>query len=218
MPVSPPTGLPLVGRVVRLDAALPDDAEGLHAVLSVPVVYTQGYVMRPAPADLAETCSRLETDISARPAGRTAYTVRLVADGALGAAGTVVGTSSLGDLDLGNERAHLGWTLYGSRWWGTAVNPEVKLLLLAHAFEDCGFGRVKNPDRPAQPALPGRHRQARRHARGGAAPAHPPPRRDLPRHRRLQHPARGVARGACAASVPCADPGLASVMTLLTAD
>jgi len=143
MPVSPPTGLPLVGRVVRLDAARPDDAEGLHAVLSDPVVYTQGYVMRPAPADLAETRSRLETDISARPAGRTAYTVRLVADGALGAAGTVVGTSSLGDLDLGSERAHLGWTLYGSRWWGTAVNPEVKLLLLAHAFEDCGFGRVK---------------------------------------------------------------------------
>ena len=69
--------------------------------------------------------------------------MRLVADGALGAAGTVVGTTSLGDVDLTNERAHLGWTMYGSRWWGTQVNPETKLLLLAHAFEDCGFGRVK---------------------------------------------------------------------------
>ncbi|HMC72405.1 MAG TPA: GNAT family protein, partial [Mycobacteriales bacterium] len=27
--------------------------------------------------------------------------------------------------------------------WSTAVNPECKLLLLTHAFEDCGLGRVK---------------------------------------------------------------------------
>ena len=33
--------------------------------------------------------------------------------------------------------------MYGSRWWGTQVNPESKLLLLEHAFETCGFGRVK---------------------------------------------------------------------------
>jgi len=38
---------------------------------------------------------------------------------------------------------HLGATLYGRRWWGTAVNPESKLLLLTHCFDDCGFGRVK---------------------------------------------------------------------------
>jgi hypothetical protein len=38
---------------------------------------------------------------------------------------------------------HLGSTLYGSRWWGTRVNPEAKLLLIAHCFEDCGYGRVR---------------------------------------------------------------------------
>ena len=38
---------------------------------------------------------------------------------------------------------HLGWTMYGSRWWATQVNPECKLLLLEHAFDTCGFGRVK---------------------------------------------------------------------------
>ena len=42
-----------------------------------------------------------------------------------------------------NEKVHLGSTLYGSRWWGTAVNPACKLLLLQHCFEDCGYGRVK---------------------------------------------------------------------------
>ena len=75
--------------------------------------------------------------------GRTAYTIRLVADGALGAAGTIVGSSSLGDVDTKREHVHLGWTMYASRWWGSTVNPESKFLLLAHAFETCGFGRVK---------------------------------------------------------------------------
>jgi RimJ/RimL family protein N-acetyltransferase len=61
----------------------------------------------------------------------------LVADG------TVVGTTSLGDVDLHNESVHLGWTAYAPSVWGTAVNPATKLLMLQHAFEDCGFGRVK---------------------------------------------------------------------------
>ena len=69
--------------------------------------------------------------------------MRLLKDSDLGAAGTVVGTTSLGDWDLVNERTHIGWTAYGPRWWATVVNAECKLLLLGHAFDDCGFGRVK---------------------------------------------------------------------------
>ena len=142
MSATPPTGDALVGRFVRLDVMAPDDAEGLHAVYTDPAVYTQGFIMRPPPADLSVTRANTAENIAARGAGRTAYTVRLTGEGGLGEAGTVVGTSSLGDVDLGNERIHLGWTMYGSRWWGTAVNPECKLLLLGHAF-GCGFGRVK---------------------------------------------------------------------------
>jgi RimJ/RimL family protein N-acetyltransferase len=74
---------------------------------------------------------------------RPAYVVRRAADSPLGVVGTVVGTSSLGEWDLVNERVHLGWTAYGPTWWGTAVNPACKLALLGHAFDDCGFGRVK---------------------------------------------------------------------------
>lgn len=139
---TPPPGTPLVGRFVRLDALRTDDAEGLHAVHSDPVVYSQGYVMASPPADLAATRELVAGALAARAAGRTAYTVRLTGEGGLGAAGTVVGTTSLGDVDVTNERIHLGWTMYGSRWWGTQVNPECKLLLLGHAF-DLGFGRVK---------------------------------------------------------------------------
>ena len=56
--------------------------------------------------------------------------------------GRVVGTTTLTDFDLPNEAAHIGWTAYDPRVWGTVVNPEAKLLLLGHAFEH-GFGRVK---------------------------------------------------------------------------
>jgi RimJ/RimL family protein N-acetyltransferase len=142
MPATPPTGEPLAGRFVRLDVMQPGDAEGLHAVYTDPAVYTQGFIMRPPPPDLAATQANTAENVAARGVGRTAYTVRLTGAGGLGEGGTVVGTSSLGDVDLVNERIHLGWTMYGSRWWGTQVNPECKLLLLGHAF-DCGFGRVK---------------------------------------------------------------------------
>jgi RimJ/RimL family protein N-acetyltransferase len=57
-------------------------------------------------------------------------------------AGRVVGTTTLGDIEPAYEAAHIGWTAYDPRVWGTVVNPEAKLLLLGAAFEH-GFGRVK---------------------------------------------------------------------------
>lgn len=142
----PPTGEPLVGRWVRLDPMRPEDAPGLHAVYADPRCYEQGFAMSRPHTSLADTEAFVAESIAARGAGgtgRTAYTVRLVADGDLGPEGAVVGSSSLGDVDTAREHVHLGWTMYGSRWWGTQVNPECKLLLLGHAFDTCGFGRVK---------------------------------------------------------------------------
>lgn len=138
----PPTGSSLIGRFVRLDPVRAEDAEGLHPVYADPVAYTQGYVMAAPPPHLDATRALVASAVAARASGRTAYTVRLTGAGGLGEEGTVVGTSSLGDVEVTHERVHLGWTMYGSRWWGTQVNPECKLLLLGHAF-DCGFGRVK---------------------------------------------------------------------------
>ncbi|MDQ6714872.1 MAG: GNAT family N-acetyltransferase, partial [Actinomycetota bacterium] len=129
-------------RVVRLDPAAARDAPGLFEVFADPAVFAQGYRMSERLTDPAQADALVADQIAARP-GRTAYTVRLVGDSDLGLAGAVVGTSSLGDVDVPGEQVHLGWTTYGSRWWGTAVNPEAKLLLLAHAFEDCHFGRVR---------------------------------------------------------------------------
>jgi RimJ/RimL family protein N-acetyltransferase len=142
-PCVPPTGAPLVGRWVRLDVMTPADAAGLFDVYADERCYEQGFAMMRPHRTQAETEALVAASIAAREAGRTAYTIRLVADSPLGSAGTVVGSSSLGDVDTEREHVHLGWTMYGSRWWGTQVNPEAKFLLLAHAFETCGFGRVK---------------------------------------------------------------------------
>ncbi|WP_448615074.1 GNAT family N-acetyltransferase [Modestobacter sp. URMC 112] len=144
-----PSGRPLVGRYVRLDVLGEPDLDELGPLLTDPEVYRSGYVMHRRPASPADGRALAAERFLAREApdgrgnGRTAYAVRLVADGRLGPAGTLVGTSSLGEADLVNEKVHLGWTLYGPRWWGTQVNPEAKLLLLGHCFEDCGYGRVK---------------------------------------------------------------------------
>lgn len=137
-----PTGAPLVGDRVRLDALGGSDVDELVPLLDDPAMYAHGYVMHRRPASVEDGRALAGGVFLGRP-GRTAYAIRLVGDGPLGPPGTLVGTSALLDADLPNERIHLGATLYGRRWWGTAVNPEAKLLLLAHCFDDCGFGRVK---------------------------------------------------------------------------
>ena len=145
-----PTGAPLAGRWIRLDLLTEADLGELYPILSDPAVYTQGYVMhhRPVSPDDARALARSvflaqqgETD--GRGGGRLAYAVRLAAGSALGPPGTLVGTTSLWEADVWNEGIHIGSTLYGSRWWGTQVNPECKLLLMTHCFEDCGYGRIK---------------------------------------------------------------------------
>jgi RimJ/RimL family protein N-acetyltransferase len=145
-----PTGDPLIGRFLRLDPLSPSDLPELYPLLSDPAVYSSGYVMHRRASSSADAIALARERFLAgqgqadgRGGGRTAYAVRLVADSSLGPAGALVGTSSLAEADLTHEKIHLGSTLYGSRWWGTVVNPEAKLLLLTHCFDDCGFGRVK---------------------------------------------------------------------------
>ena len=145
-----PTGEALIGRVVRLDPLTEADLPELFPILTDPEIYANGYVMHRRPTSVADAVELArerfmggqgQADGSGR--GRTAYAIRLLADSALGAAGTLVGTSALAEATVVHEHIHLGSTLYGRRWWGTQVNPEAKLLLLTHCFEDCGYGRVK---------------------------------------------------------------------------
>lgn len=59
------------------------------------------------------------------------------------ASGQAVGWTTYLDVDVANERLEIGWTWYGRAHWRSAVNTESKLLLLTHAFEELGMGRVQ---------------------------------------------------------------------------
>jgi N-acetyltransferase len=145
-----PDGRPLTGRWLRLNPLGEDDLAELYPVLADPAVYQQGYVMHHRPdsvEDARELGRRVflheQGQADGRGGGRTVYGIRLAGDSDLGPAGTLVGTSSILDADVQNESTHIGSTIYGSRWWGTPVNAEAKLLLLGHCFDDLGYGRVK---------------------------------------------------------------------------
>lgn len=59
------------------------------------------------------------------------------------ATGQAIGWTTYIDIDAQNERLEIGWTWYGRAFWRTGVNTEAKLLLLTHAFEELGMGRVQ---------------------------------------------------------------------------
>lgn len=128
----------LVGHFITLEPLTPGLLPELHRAIAHPAVFEGGYG-----GGLAALCPEVE-DFVAWAAGYyhwmgLPYAVRLRGgphDGDL------VGTSTLGDIELRKESAHIGWTAYDPRVWGTAVNAEAKLLLLGAAFEH-GFGRVK---------------------------------------------------------------------------
>jgi RimJ/RimL family protein N-acetyltransferase len=148
-----PDGRSLLGDVVRLDRLVAADIDSLYAAIANEKVYAGGF--GGGPAAMPTSVEQMRETWMPAAAKRFAYVVRLAADSELGAEGTVVGTSSLTDVDLHNESAHLGFTGYAPAVWGTKVNPAAKLLLLQHAFEDCGFGRMK-----IQTSLTNTHSQA----------------------------------------------------------
>lgn len=135
MPVTIPPRRVLEGHHVRLEPLGPEHLPELFAAIGTPEVFAGGYGGGPA--------GYRDTEADFVEFGRTyypwetgnVYGVRLP-DGEL------VGTSTLAEFDVRREHAHLGWTAYAPRVWGTAVNPESKLLMLGEAF-DHGFGRVK---------------------------------------------------------------------------
>ena len=67
---------------------------------------------------------------------RIPFAARRLADGEF------VGSTCYLDIQLCHRRIEIGSTWYHPSVWGTQINPECKLLLLAHAFEVLGMNRV----------------------------------------------------------------------------
>ncbi len=55
----------------------------------------------------------------------------------------VIGSTAYLVVVAKHRRAEIGATWYSPEFWGTAVNPECKYLLLRHAFEDWGAVRIQ---------------------------------------------------------------------------
>jgi len=138
-----PSRAVLANREVRLTPLGEADAGELFDALADERVWAAGFGggprgRPPTPRAMAAWIAAL----TGRP-GQAAYAVRLARTSAVGPAGRLVGTSSLGDVDVANERLHLGWTAYTPDVWAGPVNPATKLALLTHAFDDCRMRRVK---------------------------------------------------------------------------
>lgn len=56
--------------------------------------------------------------------------------------GRAIGVTCYFDFSESNELLEIGGTWYARSAWRSAVNTESKLLLLTHAFDDLGMGRV----------------------------------------------------------------------------
>ena len=133
-----PTAVTIVGEHIRLEPLGRAHLAGLYTAISHRSVFEFGFggglAALPATPDEFERWIALD----AHPENNRFAVI------AIGGPhdGEVIGTSTLGDFDEHRESAHIGWTAYDPRVWGTAANPETKLLLLDHAF-NAGFGRVK---------------------------------------------------------------------------
>lgn len=128
----------LRGRMVELAPVDPArDAAELFAALDHDAVWRH---VAGRPRDPDDHRRRLEESLDA---GRFPWLVRLASPQGGLPAGIVVGTSSYLDASVPDARLEIGSTAYTPAVWGGAVNPEAKLLLLGHAFDVLGAGRVQ---------------------------------------------------------------------------
>ena len=137
--IRPDLSRTIEGRFIILEPLTRQLIPELFAAIGHPVVFAGGYGGGPAGyRDTLEGFTAFAETYYQWDAGNV-HAVRLRGgqhDGLL------VGTSTLGDFALEKNYAHLGWTAYDPRVWGTAVNAEAKLMILGSAFDN-GFERVK---------------------------------------------------------------------------
>jgi N-acetyltransferase len=128
----------LVGDAVELSVLdLARDAADLFRALDDDHVWTH---MSSRPGSVEEYVDVLGRALAV---GRLPWVVRLRRPLRGLPAGSAAGTSSYLEVSVADARLEVGATAYAPSLWGSRVNPEVKLLLLGHAFEELRAGRVQ---------------------------------------------------------------------------
>lgn len=54
----------------------------------------------------------------------------------------VVGSTRFGSVDIENKHMEIGWTWIGKEWQRTAINTEMKYLMMQYGFEYLGLNRI----------------------------------------------------------------------------
>ena len=124
----------LEGRHVRLEPLGPGHADDLLAAAADPLIWRWLPERIESRADLERW---LGDALRAQAAGAE-YAFAVVDL----RSGRAVGSTRYMDVSQTQRGVEVGWTWYDRAAWGTAVNPEAKLLLLGHAFEDWGAIRL----------------------------------------------------------------------------
>jgi len=139
---APPPPVPLVGRLVTVAPLSRDDLPELHGAIGRPEVFAGGWGGGAAAwrADYDEWAEFMRGYLLWDSG--LVYGVRRTVPGDPAGRGELVGTTTVGLVDLAAESAHVGWTAYAPEVWGTGVNVETKLLVLGALFEH-GLQRVQ---------------------------------------------------------------------------
>lgn len=134
-PATLPSEAVLEGRLVRLE---PLAERHLPPLVAIALAHPEEYRLTSTPASAAAADAYFGRVFAQRAAG-TAHPVAVV----LRDGGRVVGTSRLSEVELGHRRCELGFSWLDPACFGTGVNVESKLLLLAFAFERLAMHRVQ---------------------------------------------------------------------------
>jgi RimJ/RimL family protein N-acetyltransferase len=124
----------LEGPHVRLEPLEHRHADDLVEAAADPLIWRWLPVQVASPKDLERW---IDDALAAAAAGtEQAFAVVDVPTG------RAVGSTRYMDIAPAHKGVEVGWTWYARAAWGGVVNPESKLLLLTHAFEDWGAIRL----------------------------------------------------------------------------
>ena len=125
-----PEPVVLTGDHVRLEPLGPDHVDDLFAAAQ------DDRVWRWLPALRPRTVEDVVTLVDAAEADPTRIAFAVVVGG------RAVGSTSYLDIDVALGGLEVGWTWYAVEQWASRTNPQCKRLVLGHAFDDLGAGRV----------------------------------------------------------------------------
>ena len=130
-----PTPVTLTGRLIRLEPLGPQHASDLLAAATHDEIWT--HLDEPTPRTHEAISAFISEALRDQERGQRLPFAVVDLHG-----GKVIGSTSYIDIRPNDRTLEIGWTWLTPSSWGTGANTEAKFLLMRHAFEVLGAGRV----------------------------------------------------------------------------